>query len=293
MNMKTIYSFGEFHVDGAKRRLLRLGQPVAVTPKCLDLLVFLVDNRNRVVEKEELLQWLWPESFVDEQNVKQNIYVLRRALGDDQNGNSFIQTIPRRGYKFIAQVTEMDVAAGENGFAESALTPAQNEYWSHHSPFRGLQVFEPDDAWLFFGRNSEIDELCECLARSPVLTVIGNSGCGKSSLIRAGLIPALQEACSSLSSSLVGSWRIALFRPSSAPFDYLAEVLPNQLAPELSLLEQAEFIADCRSKLPSGCNALRNAISALVHPLAEKTRQMRVLLVADQFEELFTLTTNR
>ena len=118
--MKTmVYSFGEFHIDRAKRVLLRRGEPVVVSPKCLELLVFLVDNRNRLVEKEEVLQGVWPDSFVDEQNVKQNVYVLRRILGDDQNGHTFIQTIPRRGYKFIAPVIELERQVGECGAEES------------------------------------------------------------------------------------------------------------------------------------------------------------------------------
>ena len=292
--MKTVvYSFGEFYIDRGRRTLMRHGQPVNISPKCLNLLAFLIDNRDRLVEKDELLQGLWPESFVDEQNVKQNIYVLRRVLGDDQNGHSFIQTIPRRGYRFVAPVMEIDGAAGGNGPVEKALNATQTEYWSRHSPFRSLQAFEPEDAWLFFGRNSEIEELCECTYRSPVLTIIGNSGCGKSSLVRAGLIPALQGGRSRPPIFLADSWRIAFFRPSSSPFDYLAEVLTNQFAPDLSLREQADFIADCRSKLPGDCNALRNAISALVPPGTEEGGQTRVLLVADQFEEIFTLTTNR
>lgn len=292
--MQTLVSsFGEFHLDRVNRVLLRRGHPVEVSPKCLELLAFLVDNRNRLVGKEELLQGLWPESFVDEQNIKQNIYVLRRILGDDRNGNSFIQTIPRRGYKFIAPVIETETASAENDIAEKALARTQKEYWTHHSPFRSLQVFEPEDAWLFFGRDSEIEELDERLGRSPVLMVVGNSGCGKSSLIRAGLIPALQNGTSRSPRSSADSWRVVLFRPSSAPFDYLAEVLPSQLAPELSLRDQADFIADCRSKLPGGCDALRNAISALVHSPRKEVGQTRVLLVADQFEEIFTLTNNR
>jgi WD40 repeat protein len=90
----------------------------------------------------------------------------------------------------------------------------------------------------------------------------------------------------------IDQWRIAIFRPSGAPFDYLAEVLP-QLTPELSLTDRAEFIADCRSKLRSGGDALRNAISALASAIPGKTGSTRILLVADQFEEIFTLTTNR
>ncbi len=284
-----LYEFAGFRLDVAQRLLIRQGQPVALTPKAFDTLLLLVENRTRVLEKDELMKTLWPESFVEEGNLSQNISVLRKILGDDRNGASFIQTIPRRGYKFVAPVKRIDAAEGSS---QSSLAA---DYWNGHSPFRSLQVFEPEDAWLFFGRNAEINELLDRLSSSPVLAVVGNSGCGKSSLIRAGLIPALQSGRFCCEGLPVESWRIAVFRPSGAPFDYLAEVLPSLLAPELSLKEQTEFIADCRNKFPLDRKALRNAVSALASVAAERTKAERthVLLVADQFEELFTLTSKR
>src|SRR5437016_4567913 len=94
--------------------------------------------------------------------------------------------------------------------------------------------------------------------------IVGNSGSGKSSLVRAGLIPVLRAGRFCHEGSAVDSWRVAVFRPSASPFDYLSETLSNQLAPELGLEEQVEFIADCREKLPADGDALRNAISALI-----------------------------
>lgn len=278
-----LYEFFEFRLDPGQRILIRHGEQVTLTPKVFDTLVFLVQNSGRVLEKDELMKALWPESFVEEGNLSQNIFVLRKILGDDQNGHSFIQTIPRRGYKFVASVKELEIS-------ESSL-PAG--YWKQNSPFRGLQVFEPEDAWLFFGRGAETEELIARLGRSPVLVVIGNSGCGKSSLIRAGLIPALHAGRFRHGQETIDSWRVVIVRPTGAPFDYLAETLPNQLAPELSLSEQTEFMADCRSKLPLGGEALRNAISVLANVSGEKSNRYRVLVVVDQFEELFTLTPNR
>ncbi|HXB21393.1 MAG TPA: winged helix-turn-helix domain-containing protein [Candidatus Solibacter sp.] len=291
MHEKTlIYSFGEFRVDLGQRLLLRNGQAVAVTPKCFDTLVFLVENHGRLLQKEEMLTALWPESHVEERNLNQQVYALRRILGDDRNGNSFIQTVPRRGYKFVASVTRI-----ENGAPGGAQSSPQADYWNRHTPFRSLQAFEPEDGWLFFGRGPETDELVERLGRCPILVVAGNSGCGKSSLLRAGLVPALLQGRFRHEGLPVESWRIAVFRPSGAPFDYLAEVLTSQLAPELSLKEQAEFIAECRSKFPFEKEALRNAVGALANVTAEgaKAGQTHVLLVADQFEEIFTLTGKR
>ncbi|HEV3316410.1 MAG TPA: winged helix-turn-helix domain-containing protein, partial [Candidatus Angelobacter sp.] len=297
MSEKTgpFYEFAGFRLDVAQRILIRQGEPVALTPKAFDTLFFLVQNSGRILEKDELMKTLWPESFVEEGNLSQNISVLRKILGDDRNGNGFIQTIPRRGYRFVASVKLIDASAPESGSLGSSQSSLAADYWGLHSPFRSLQVFEPEDAWLFFGRDSEINELLGRLANFPVLAVVGNSGCGKSSLIRAGLIPALQGGRFCQEGSAVESWRVAVFRPSGAPFDYLAEVLASQLAPELSLKEQTEFIADCRNKFPLDREALRNAVSALANVTAERDKagQTHVLLVADQFEEVFTLTSKR
>lgn len=263
------------------------GEVVSLPPKAFDILLLLVRNNGRVLEKDELMKSGWPGSFVEEGNLTQNIFVLRRILGDDQNGLTFIQTIPRRGYKFVSPVKLLEISK------DAPECPLPVEYWREHSPFRGLQVFERDDAWLFFGREAETQELLIRLAHSPVLVITGNSGCGKSSLIRAGLIPALRKGWCQHAGKAATSWHVAITRPSGAPFDYLAEVLPNQLAPNLTITEQTEFIADCRNKLPLGAEALRNAISALAHATAQEPGQTRILLVVDQFEELFTLTPDR
>src|SRR5215467_9330068 len=141
---RVIYEFGGFRLDPEHRILLRDGDPVTIWPKVFDTLVFLLQSGGRLVEKDELMQALWPESFVEESNLTQNIFVLRKILGDDRNGHGFIQTVPRRGYKFIAPVREEGLSATESDLPAS--------YWRVRSPFRGLQVFETEDAWLFFGR---------------------------------------------------------------------------------------------------------------------------------------------
>jgi DNA-binding winged helix-turn-helix (wHTH) protein len=286
---QVVYEFGEFQLDLTRQLLWHQGEEVVLAPKVFETLLVLVRNSGRTLGKEELIQALWPETFVEEGNLSQNIFLLRKALGEDRNGHSYIHTVPRKGYRFVAPVTEMEAATG-------AADPHMANFWRQHSPFRSLQVFEPQDAWLFFGRDAETQELMCRLRRAPVLVMIGNSGSGKSSLLRAGLIPALRGGRFQSEREASGSSRIALFRPSAAPFDYLAELLPSQLAPELSATEQAEFIADCRSKLRSGDDdALRNAVSALVFAASsakDRALATRVLLVVDQFEEIFTLTAS-
>jgi eukaryotic-like serine/threonine-protein kinase len=94
-----LYEFGEFRLDASARLLTRQGQTVGLTPKALDLLVALVRNPGELLDKETLLQSVWPDSFVEENNLADNVFKLRRALGE-----GFIETVPKRGYRFTASV---------------------------------------------------------------------------------------------------------------------------------------------------------------------------------------------
>jgi Tol biopolymer transport system component/DNA-binding winged helix-turn-helix (wHTH) protein len=102
--IKHFYEFGAFRIDTVNRLLLNNGEPVPLRAKAIDTLLLLVVHNGQVVEKDELMQELWPDSFVEEGNLTQNIYMLRKALGDGR----FIETIPRRGYRFAANVKEWD-----------------------------------------------------------------------------------------------------------------------------------------------------------------------------------------
>jgi eukaryotic-like serine/threonine-protein kinase len=99
------YEFGPFRVDPARRVLLRDGRLVALQPKAFEILMFLVCNPGRLITKEELLSTIWPELVVEESNLSQNIFVLRKALGDGEAGHRYIVTLPRRGYQFVEPVS--------------------------------------------------------------------------------------------------------------------------------------------------------------------------------------------
>jgi DNA-binding winged helix-turn-helix (wHTH) protein/Tol biopolymer transport system component len=290
--MQVFYEFENFRLDSEEKVLLRNGQPVSLTQKAFETLLFMAQNSGRILEKDELMKAVWPDSFVEENNLSQNIFTLRRVLGDDRNGHSFIQTIPRRGFRFTPSVKQSDVPLNPAGSQDPEKPSVPAEYWTRHSPFRSLQAFEAEDAWLFFGRGLETEDLVSRLQRSHVLVVAGNSGSGKSSLVRAGLIPALKDGRFNNRGSLGPIWRTAVFRPSGAPFDYLAEILPNHLALGLSPKERADFISECRAKLPRGGEFLSTAINALVSTSGDPPAKPHVLLVADQFEEIFTLVSN-
>ncbi len=102
--MAKIFQFGPFVLDVAERRLLRAGEAIPLRGKVFDTLCVLVENQGCLLRKDELMQRLWPESTVEENNLDHNISRLRRALGDGVNGHQFIETVPRQGYRFVFDV---------------------------------------------------------------------------------------------------------------------------------------------------------------------------------------------
>ena len=104
------YEFGPFRVDTAKRVLLREGEPVSLSPKAFDTLLMLVQHAGEVLEKDRLMDLLWPDSAVEEANLPLNVSALRKALGETPNERGYITTIPGRGYRFGAAV---NVLGGE------------------------------------------------------------------------------------------------------------------------------------------------------------------------------------
>lgn len=118
------YEFGRFRLKVAERVLLREGEIVPLTPKVFDILLTLVENRGQVVSKEDLMRRVWPSTFVEEGNLTQNISLLRKALGESPGGVQFIETVPRRGYRFVADITESGEAF-DSGPLISAEIPVQ------------------------------------------------------------------------------------------------------------------------------------------------------------------------
>ena len=104
--IRQTYEFGPFRLIPKERQLLRDNQSVPLTPKSFDLLVVLVENCGHLIEKGELMKRIWPDSFVEEANLSVKISALRRALGEGPNDRQYVETVPRRGYRFVARVKE-------------------------------------------------------------------------------------------------------------------------------------------------------------------------------------------
>jgi pimeloyl-ACP methyl ester carboxylesterase/DNA-binding winged helix-turn-helix (wHTH) protein len=110
---KRFYLFDGFRVDVSERLLFRENREVPLTPKVFDTLLVLLENSSHVLTKKELMEQVWPDSFVEENNLAQNISILRKALGEGKQGEHYIQTVPKRGYRFVADVSSTGDEEGE------------------------------------------------------------------------------------------------------------------------------------------------------------------------------------
>jgi DNA-binding winged helix-turn-helix (wHTH) protein len=97
------FEFGPYRLDARKRVLWRGGDLVRLPPKAVDILLALLEQHGDVVAKDELLRRVWPNTFVEEANLSVNVSALRKALGEQPDGQPWIETVPRRGYRFAAR----------------------------------------------------------------------------------------------------------------------------------------------------------------------------------------------
>ncbi len=135
-NVKHFYEFGEFRLDAETPCLWRGGKPVQIFPKALEILVLLVGSRGAIVSREELLESVWKDTFVEEANITYTVSLLRKTLGD----KNYIQTVPKRGYRFKADVREVQ----SNAFSREKTT----RFTGVFTP-RGVAPNAPKTRWYF------------------------------------------------------------------------------------------------------------------------------------------------
>ena len=120
LETKHFYEFGPFRIDSAERVLLRDGRLVHLTGKAFDVLLALAERSGHIVERDELIEKVWPDCFVEEGNLTVTISMLRKVLEAGENGNLYIETVPRRGYRFTAEVRDIPI----NGAKQTPLNGA-------------------------------------------------------------------------------------------------------------------------------------------------------------------------
>jgi predicted ATPase/DNA-binding winged helix-turn-helix (wHTH) protein len=220
-------SFGPFRLLPTQRLLLEGDRPLRLGSRALDVLIALVERAGELVSKDELMARVWPNTFVEEANLKVHVSALRRALGDGQGGNRYLINSPGRGYRFVAPISSMESA--------SAATP-QSVKRLHNLPAMLTRLI---------GRADTVSKLAEQLPRQRFLTIVGTGGVGTTSVALAlaeALLPAYED----------GVWLVEL-APLADP-----RLVPTALPAALGL----ELRAD--DPLPGLIAALRDKQMLLV-----------------------------
>ena len=162
--IKHYYEFDEFRLDAGNPGLWHEGKLVSIPPKVLEILILLVEKRGEIVSREDLMETVWKDTFVEEGNINYTVSLLRKTL-DEHDKNHFIQTVPKRGYRFTADVREVGVQSNgfsrENpprtdfGFTPQAVTPtapkAQIRWHFIAIILLGLLLVSSFAAWWKFG----------------------------------------------------------------------------------------------------------------------------------------------
>jgi DNA-binding winged helix-turn-helix (wHTH) protein/tetratricopeptide (TPR) repeat protein len=170
-----VYEFSGFRLEEAQHRLLYRGEPVALKPKILDLLLFLIKSRGRLITKDDLMREVWRDTIVEENNITVSMSILRKILGENRDKPQFIETVPRRGYRFVAEVIELSTEQPTAREIKPAGTYAKPEEVPIDSlavlPI-GSQEKDPNVEYLSDGITESIIDL---LSRIPNLRVLARS----------------------------------------------------------------------------------------------------------------------
>lgn len=170
-----VYEFSGFRLEVAQRRLLYRGESIPLKPKILDLLLYLVETRGQLIGKDDLMREVWPDTVVEENNITVSISHLRKILGEDRLNPKFIETVPRRGYRFVAEVTELSVSLRASAVVRQ--TPPQTE--PEEETIDSLAVIpmkSPDkDFNLEYLSDGITESIVNVLSRIPRLRVLACS----------------------------------------------------------------------------------------------------------------------
>ncbi|HWO01620.1 MAG TPA: winged helix-turn-helix domain-containing protein [Blastocatellia bacterium] len=191
------FRFDDFYLDAGNRQLSRDGEPVALNSKYFDVLLLLVSRSGRLVEKQSIFEEVWQGVFVTDAALTQCIKDIRKQLGDDASAPRYIKTVPKHGYIFIADVVEANghTAGGPDVDTAGSESPRANAGASRSAtrPYKFLDYYTEQDAGIFFGREPEIETICSQIIAHQSFILHGRSGVGKSSIVRAGLMPRLKS----------------------------------------------------------------------------------------------------
>ncbi|MEA9832995.1 winged helix-turn-helix domain-containing protein [Xanthomonas campestris pv. raphani] len=279
------FRLGPLLVEPERLTLIGDGESITLEPRMMEVLVALAERAGEVISAEQLLIDVWHGSFYGDNPVHKTIAQLRRKLGDDSRQPRFIETIRKRGYRLLPKVIFPEDYRG--------ALPGMGA-WGHGSPYVGLRAFDPDHAEVFFGRSHAIAQVLAAVraqlqSQRALVLLSGASGCGKTSLLRAGVVPLLAQpgGLDGLQAVAVAYCSLAACRGGDVA-DTLTRALAEWAADGRAVFSAAQM-ATCTQWLTQPA-ALHSAIAeAMRHaaPARETVQTHRhLLLVIDHAEAL-------
>jgi DNA-binding winged helix-turn-helix (wHTH) protein len=273
------YQFDDFFVDTANRQLRRKSDLLPLNSKYFDVLLLLVSECGQLVEKQRIFEEVWKGVFVTDAALTQCIKDIRKQLGDDAAHPRYIKTVPKHGYIFIGKAVEATHEEKiKNLSAATASTIAQQETATQTAralaprPYKFLDYYTEQDSNLFFGREADIDSIgSQILARRSFI-LHGRSGVGKSSIIRAGVMPRLKAQ---------GQMAFAI-RSFTDPLGEMLEELATALNINYPAMgDQESYVAEAVEQA--------ELLKQYILEATRDTPQRSVIFFLDQFEEFFSL----
>ena len=271
------FRFDNFYLDAANRQLWRDKEAIALNSKYFDVLLLLVSRSGQLVEKARIFEEIWSGVFVTDAALTQCIKDIRRQLGDDAANPRYIKTVPKHGYIFIgnaieAAPNEMMAAAGDLELSDSteivearekvgaSIDTAHARASSQPRPYKFLDYYTEQDARLFFGRELEVEAVCSQILAHRSFILHGRSGVGKSSILRAGVMPRLKSE----------GHQVFVIRSFTDPLHQITTALASLPGLDQSRDGEPDF-------------------EELIRPSAGLAPERSVIFFLDQFEEFFTL----
>ncbi len=262
----TRFQFDDFLLDADRFELRRAGDLVAVEPKVLDLLSYLVANAGRVVPKNELIDHVWGDAYVSESALTTRLAAARQAVGDDGRAQRIIRTVHRRGYEFVSAV-RTDERRGEPMVEAKRIAGTA---WG--TPMR-------PPAKPLIGRADLVDDLSRRLSPGRLVTVVGPAGVGKTHLVHhvAGLNAADFDD---------GSYFVPLasIRDGEAVAQAVLDALDRPQQPGATVLESvAAAMADMRALVVlDNCEHVRSSVAALLRPIVATMAEVAIVTTSRQ-----------
>ena len=274
MNHKS-FRFGQWRVDPATNTLNSGELSRQIEPRAMDVLLHLARHPHTVISAETLLDACWGDSPASDNAVHKIITQLRRALDDSASEPRYIETIRKRGYRLVAELSyEDDVSQGS---------------WTHASPFRGLEAFEEQHAAIFYGRKLSVDRLVhvavqQVQAACAMVLVLGPSGAGKTSLIQAGLIPALKAGAAPAEAGVAITDHVQIDCADMGQSGLLETLASTLLDAEIDGRQLFE-----NTSAAALANYLAQDLPGLIAHLQAALPSLRLVLFIDRFEAIFRL----